>query len=389
MEKRTAMLSVLLVAGLALAGIGTVVANGFSAGKVIPLLWMENGSADWVVEAEPGVWIGKEAINEALTEGTENTSDDEGSEFVHEIQWENTGMNSTSFNTAEEALEFATQEIPYKSDLENYGVEEAWANPEKTLEKGSGDCEDKAILLASLLKFHTEEYSENDTVFVRIEPYQFSLHAQVIWKDSSQDIWYLLDPTSGDMNQISSPSIGAIETLWFNDETVEGWLSGYYEPQGQEPNEPEILRLKPRQFKFRYQEEQPFEFRRHQGEFHRGKIIVVPKLQPYEGEILPLPEEIPEETNLTYEITISNGTVAITENGEVIATTNLSEGEEFVYCTNDPIYLHVEVSLETEGVLATIEAKSRSTYCRQIFSRTGEISVVIEVQGNSIYFRGQ
>ncbi len=234
LEKRTAMLSVLLVVGLALAGIGTIAANGFSAGKAIPLVWMENGKVDRVVEAEPGVWKGKEAINEALTEGTENTTDDEGSEFVHEIQWEKIGMNSTSFNTAEETLEFVTEEILYNSDLENYGVEEAWANPEQTLKKGSGDCEDKAILLTSLLKFHTEEVNlEEDLIFVRIAPYQSELHAQVIWKDSQN--WYLLDPTSGDMSQISSLSIGVYGTLWFNDETVEGWLSSYYEPQKEQP----------------------------------------------------------------------------------------------------------------------------------------------------------
>ncbi|MCD6572527.1 MAG: transglutaminase family protein [Thermoplasmata archaeon] len=373
MGKRMAMLGVLLVAGFVLIGMRAVAPNGFSAGKAIPFLGMENGNAEWIVGDEPGVWIGKEAINEALTEGTENNSDDEGPEFVHEIEWEKAGMKPISFDTAEEALEFATDEIQYKSDFENYGVMEAWANPEKTLKKDSGDCEDKAILLASLLKFHTEEYAKNDMVFVRIAPYYGGLHAQVVWKHLQS--WYLLDPTSGYTNRISSPTIGAYGTLWFNDETVKGWLPGYYEPQEQEPNKPEI-----------YPKPQLFEFHHYEREFHRGKIIVIPE-QSYKE--IPLPEGAPEKTNLTYKITISNGTLTITENGEVMATTNLSEGEKFVYSTNDPIYLHVEVSLEGEKIFGNIEANTQSTYCSQTFSRNGEISVVIEVQGNSICFWGK
>jgi len=348
MGKRMAMLSVLPVAGLVLIGMVAVAPNVFGAGKAIPFLGIENGYEEWIVGGESGVWIGKEAINEALTEGTENTIDDEGSEFVHEIEWEKAGMKPISFDTAEEALEFATDEIRYKSDFENYGVMEAWANPEKTLEKGSGDCEDKAILLASLLKFHTKEYAKNDMVFVRIAPYYGGLHAQVVWKHLQG--WYLLDPTSGYINRMCAPIIGAYGTLWFNDETVKGWLPGYYEPGKREFDKPEI-----------YPKLQPFEFRHYEREFHRGKIVVIPG---YSYREIPLPERTPEKTNLVYKITIRNGTVTITEKGKLITTTNLSEGEKFVYSTNDPIYLRVEVS------------------------RDEEISAVIEVQ-NSIYVSGK
>jgi len=42
--------------------------------------------------------------------------------------------------------------IEYKSDEEQWGVEEYWQTPEETLSLHSGDCEDFAILLCTLLR---------------------------------------------------------------------------------------------------------------------------------------------------------------------------------------------------------------------------------------------
>lgn len=42
--------------------------------------------------------------------------------------------------------------IKYMSDMENYKVSDYWAKPEETLKKGSGDCEDIAILKYDMLE---------------------------------------------------------------------------------------------------------------------------------------------------------------------------------------------------------------------------------------------
>ena len=42
------------------------------------------------------------------------------------------------------------QMMPYKTDLSNWGKQEYFARASETIEKEAGDCDDKAILLASL-----------------------------------------------------------------------------------------------------------------------------------------------------------------------------------------------------------------------------------------------
>lgn len=129
-----------------------------------------------------------------------------------------------------------------------------------------------------------------------------------------------------------APIIGAYGTLWFNDETVKGWLPGYYEPGEREFDKPEI-----------YPKLQPFEFRHYEREFYQGEIVVIPE---YSYREIPLPERTPEKTNLVYKITIRNGTVTI-----------LSEGKKFVYNANDPMHLRIEVSGDGE-TSAVIEVQN-------------------------------
>jgi hypothetical protein len=178
---------------------------------------------------DPDVWTKTDGVNEitpALTEGTANPIDDEASEFVHEVQlW-----GAPNFPTAQDALDWVNTNITYVEDLANYGVAEAWANPEQTLDQGSGDSEDLAFLLASLLKWHTDEVNigEGDLVYAQcgsVLPSGGAFHAWVFWYDVSEGAWHQLDPTNGTMNGLLGLGFG---TLWLNDEHVFGALLGYY-----------------------------------------------------------------------------------------------------------------------------------------------------------------
>ncbi|MCD6567467.1 MAG: PKD domain-containing protein [Dehalococcoidia bacterium] len=187
-----------------------------------------------IVADQPGIWVKSNRVNEitpSLTKGTTSLLDDSGSDFVHQVQWDNVrGVTELSFATAEEALEWVHSNIAYSSDEENYGVAEAWANPEKTLNRGRGDCEDQAFLLASLLKWHTGEVDvvDGDMVYVNcgflLLP-DDEFYARDCWFDSSEGTWWQLDAISGDMVPFG---IETVSTLWFNDEHVFGFLPDYY-----------------------------------------------------------------------------------------------------------------------------------------------------------------
>ncbi len=179
-------------------------------------------------------------INYALTEGTPKSHrDDEADEFVHKIRWNETSVSELNFPTIREALNWVYENIIYCYDEFSYGCLEAWATPEATLTlktvNGSegfyGDCEDLAILLASLIKFHTFEFNpEEDEVYVmcgllELKPGVAVLHAWVIFYDGGEHKWYEIDPTRNCMKTIAYPMNG---TLWFNDVGVFGFQPGYY-----------------------------------------------------------------------------------------------------------------------------------------------------------------
>jgi len=194
----------------------------------------------------------KSQVTQLLTEGTETFEDDEGSELVHAIQWDKTpwldeatwrneadGILDGANGTIEvaEAFEWVKENINYVEDEDNYGVSEAWTSPEQTLNRGSGDGEDLAFLLASLLKWHTDEVDKDggDLVYVEcgfLVPPDQDLRFWVYWWDASSELgWYQLDPTSGEMGLVLSLGLS---TLWLNDDHVFGYLSGYY-PQPAAP----------------------------------------------------------------------------------------------------------------------------------------------------------
>jgi len=55
-------------------------------------------------------------------------------------------------NKAIEALKYVRANFTYKYDSNNYNEVEYWQHPEISLQKGSGDCEDGALLIASILR---------------------------------------------------------------------------------------------------------------------------------------------------------------------------------------------------------------------------------------------
>ena len=188
----------------------------------------------------------KSQITQLLTEGTATFEDDEASELIHAIQWDKTPWleEDTWRNQADgildgangaievaEVLEWVNENIDYVEDEDNYGVSEAWTSPEQTLNRGSGDGEDLAFLLASLLKWHTDEMDKagGDLVYVEcgfLVPPDQDLRFWVFWWDASAELgWQQLDPISGEMGLVLQ--IG-LTTLWLNDDHVFGFLSGYY-----------------------------------------------------------------------------------------------------------------------------------------------------------------
>lgn len=95
--------------------------------------------------------------------------------FEQMHRW-NTGLYSLIDSNSSEIQEFAEEaykynnvfpeyyimeKIKYKSDIENYWNIEYWATPKETLEKGSGDCEDIAILSKSVLDYLEKTYYKN------------------------------------------------------------------------------------------------------------------------------------------------------------------------------------------------------------------------------------
>jgi len=200
---------------------------------------------------EPDYWS-KSQVRALLTERTASFKDDEAGELVHPIQWDKTPWldEATWRNDADgsldgangsieaaEALNWVCENIDYVEDEDNYGVAEAWASPEQTLNQGSGDGEDRAFLLASLLKWHTDEVDKagGDLVYVEcgfLVPPDQDLRFWVYWWDASSGFgWLQLDPISGEMGLVLQLGVS---TLWLNDDHVFGFLPGYY-PQPAAP----------------------------------------------------------------------------------------------------------------------------------------------------------
>ncbi len=102
----------------------------------------------------------------------------------------------TDDEKALKVLEFVTKELRYKSDDVYFGRAEWWQHPELTIQLGSGDCEDFALLIASLLRCSgVPAYKIKVCAgWVKIPGNKKGGHAYCIYLADDNE-WYVLDGT--------------------------------------------------------------------------------------------------------------------------------------------------------------------------------------------------
>lgn len=88
--------------------------------------------------------------------------------------------------------EWVATKICYKSDQDNFGASDYWQFPIETLERGSGDCEDIAILLCSLLR---ASGVPADQVYVAIgTPKGMKEYHAYLFERYSKGVWSMIEP---------------------------------------------------------------------------------------------------------------------------------------------------------------------------------------------------
>lgn len=93
----------------------------------------------------------------------------------------------------ERAMDYVNRRITYVSDLDNFGKRDYWQYPRETLASGKGDCEDMALLLASLLM-----EAEIKGVRVVVGNYEHEPHAWVEVRGGGAT--FILDSSFGKMH---------------------------------------------------------------------------------------------------------------------------------------------------------------------------------------------
>jgi len=92
------------------------------------------------------------------------------------------------------AVQFVANYITYAPDLTTWSVADYWIDPRATLYYATGDCEDGAFLLASILLNLGVSHTK---VRVAIGTYNGVGHAWVLYQRDSDGLWVLLDWTAG------------------------------------------------------------------------------------------------------------------------------------------------------------------------------------------------
>lgn len=153
----------------------------------------------------PFEYSGINKINNALSDGN-------GDEFVMNI-----GMSAYRFSTVREAYDWVISHMIYEEDPNPPDI---WTSSLRQYGEiifqgvGKGDCDDYAILLCSLLRFHTSGGISEDRVWFAVNQIKGGYHAWVQYIDENGDYW-ILDPVN-DKIQAGNP----VSTLKFNDKMV-------------------------------------------------------------------------------------------------------------------------------------------------------------------------
>jgi predicted transglutaminase-like cysteine proteinase len=91
---------------------------------------------------------------------------------------------------------WVARNIEYKLDMDEYGRAEVWQPPVITLKKGTGDCEDAALLIHSLMLNAGIPWDRIRTYGGEVEVDGSSFgHAWTVYKRESDDEWIVLDST--------------------------------------------------------------------------------------------------------------------------------------------------------------------------------------------------
>lgn len=141
---------------------------------------------------------------------------------------------------ASEVLKLVHKNIKYKSDEEEWGLAEYWQDSETTWQLKSGDCEDGALLIASLLRMAgVPAYRVKVCAgWVKVGKGKGG-HAYCIYLSEKTNEWYILDwcfyynESLKNFNKIPHKKCERYEDVWwtFNDkhswtdveQSVEGW----------------------------------------------------------------------------------------------------------------------------------------------------------------------
>jgi hypothetical protein len=123
-----------------------------------------------------------------------------------------TGAVSYTPNTSSDlqrVIDWASAHCAYTTDQVNYGVQDYWATPAEALARGSGDCEDYAILLCSLLRAFGVPADE---VYVAVGSDPYANQHSWVEEKYYTGVWRVLDTQQ---NLSSQPPVFGTEAAAF------------------------------------------------------------------------------------------------------------------------------------------------------------------------------